>query len=243
MKSDLPKMLHPLLGRTLVGHVLAAAAPLGAERTLVVVGQRRRPGHRAPGRDRAGRARPCCRPAARHRARGADRDRGAPASWTAPWWCSTATCRCCGRRRCSDAGRGARGGRRGGDRAGRRGARPDRPGPDRPRRRRRAVARSSRSATPTPEQRAIREINAGHLRLRRGRAAGRARQAHHRQRPGRGVPHRRLRAARDAGRAGARCTLAGDADRDAGLQRPGRAGRRCGRCCATGSTRPGCAPG
>ncbi len=40
MKSDLPKMLHPLLGRSLVGHVLAAAAPLGAERTLAVVGNR-----------------------------------------------------------------------------------------------------------------------------------------------------------------------------------------------------------
>jgi len=38
MKSALPKVLHPLLGRTLVGHVLAAAAPLGARRTLVVVG-------------------------------------------------------------------------------------------------------------------------------------------------------------------------------------------------------------
>ncbi len=40
MKSDLPKMLHPLLGRSLVGHVLAAAAPLGAQRTLAVVGNR-----------------------------------------------------------------------------------------------------------------------------------------------------------------------------------------------------------
>jgi bifunctional UDP-N-acetylglucosamine pyrophosphorylase / glucosamine-1-phosphate N-acetyltransferase len=38
MKSALPKVLHPLLGRTLLGHVLAAAAPLRAERTLVVVG-------------------------------------------------------------------------------------------------------------------------------------------------------------------------------------------------------------
>jgi bifunctional UDP-N-acetylglucosamine pyrophosphorylase/glucosamine-1-phosphate N-acetyltransferase len=38
MKSSVPKVLHPLLGRTLVGHVLAAAAPLGAGRTLVVVG-------------------------------------------------------------------------------------------------------------------------------------------------------------------------------------------------------------
>ncbi|MDG4822749.1 bifunctional UDP-N-acetylglucosamine diphosphorylase/glucosamine-1-phosphate N-acetyltransferase GlmU [Asanoa sp. WMMD1127] len=38
MKSALSKMLHPLLGRTLLGHVLTAAAPVGAERTLVVVG-------------------------------------------------------------------------------------------------------------------------------------------------------------------------------------------------------------
>ncbi|MER7415440.1 bifunctional UDP-N-acetylglucosamine diphosphorylase/glucosamine-1-phosphate N-acetyltransferase GlmU [Micromonospora peucetia] len=38
MKSALPKVLHPLLGRTLVGHVLAAAAPLTADRTVVVVG-------------------------------------------------------------------------------------------------------------------------------------------------------------------------------------------------------------
>ena len=38
MKSALPKVLHTLLGRSLVGHVLAAAAPLAAERTLVVVG-------------------------------------------------------------------------------------------------------------------------------------------------------------------------------------------------------------
>jgi bifunctional UDP-N-acetylglucosamine pyrophosphorylase/glucosamine-1-phosphate N-acetyltransferase len=38
MKSALPKVLHPLLGRTLLGHVLAAAGPLRADRTLVVVG-------------------------------------------------------------------------------------------------------------------------------------------------------------------------------------------------------------
>jgi bifunctional UDP-N-acetylglucosamine pyrophosphorylase/glucosamine-1-phosphate N-acetyltransferase len=40
MKSDLPKVLHPLLGRSLVGHVLVAARPLAAERTLVVIGHR-----------------------------------------------------------------------------------------------------------------------------------------------------------------------------------------------------------
>ncbi|MGC4893328.1 bifunctional UDP-N-acetylglucosamine diphosphorylase/glucosamine-1-phosphate N-acetyltransferase GlmU [Micromonospora sp. DT31] len=38
MRSSLPKVLHPLLGRTLLGHVLAAAEPLAADRTVVVVG-------------------------------------------------------------------------------------------------------------------------------------------------------------------------------------------------------------
>jgi len=38
MKSATPKVLHSMLGRSLVGHVLAAAAPLEAQRTLVVVG-------------------------------------------------------------------------------------------------------------------------------------------------------------------------------------------------------------
>lgn len=40
MKSATPKMLHPLLGRTLLGHVLNAAAAAEAERTLVVVGHK-----------------------------------------------------------------------------------------------------------------------------------------------------------------------------------------------------------
>ncbi len=39
MKSAVPKVLHPLLGRSLLGHVLAAAEALGAERTVVVVGR------------------------------------------------------------------------------------------------------------------------------------------------------------------------------------------------------------
>jgi bifunctional UDP-N-acetylglucosamine pyrophosphorylase/glucosamine-1-phosphate N-acetyltransferase len=38
MRSALPKVLHPLLGRTLLGHVLTAAAPLTPDRTVVVVG-------------------------------------------------------------------------------------------------------------------------------------------------------------------------------------------------------------
>src|SRR3712207_1182789 len=37
-RSALPKPLHPLAGRPLVWHVLAAAAPLKAGRTVVVVG-------------------------------------------------------------------------------------------------------------------------------------------------------------------------------------------------------------
>lgn len=40
MRSTLPKVLHPLLGRTLIGHVLAAASgALPAARTVVVVGK------------------------------------------------------------------------------------------------------------------------------------------------------------------------------------------------------------
>ena len=38
MKSATSKMLHPLLGRTVLGHVLAAASRVAAQRTLVVVG-------------------------------------------------------------------------------------------------------------------------------------------------------------------------------------------------------------
>ena len=41
MKSSTAKVLHRMCGRTLVGHVLAAVAPLDAERTLVVVGHGR----------------------------------------------------------------------------------------------------------------------------------------------------------------------------------------------------------
>jgi bifunctional UDP-N-acetylglucosamine pyrophosphorylase/glucosamine-1-phosphate N-acetyltransferase len=62
MRSALPKVLHPLLGRTLLGHVLAAADALAADRTLVVVGA-------GGGRRDAGRA-------ARHRPRGPGRPRG-----------------------------------------------------------------------------------------------------------------------------------------------------------------------
>lgn len=38
MKSAIPKVLHPIAGRSLLGHVLAAAEPLAATHTLVVIG-------------------------------------------------------------------------------------------------------------------------------------------------------------------------------------------------------------
>ena len=37
MKSDLPKVLHPIAGRPMIGHVLASLAPLGAAPVVVVV--------------------------------------------------------------------------------------------------------------------------------------------------------------------------------------------------------------
>jgi bifunctional UDP-N-acetylglucosamine pyrophosphorylase/glucosamine-1-phosphate N-acetyltransferase len=40
MKSATPKVLHPLLGRTLLGHVLNAAGAAGAADTIVVVGHK-----------------------------------------------------------------------------------------------------------------------------------------------------------------------------------------------------------
>jgi bifunctional UDP-N-acetylglucosamine pyrophosphorylase/glucosamine-1-phosphate N-acetyltransferase len=41
MRSNTPKVLHEICGRTLLAHVLAAVAPLGADHTLVVVGHGR----------------------------------------------------------------------------------------------------------------------------------------------------------------------------------------------------------
>jgi bifunctional UDP-N-acetylglucosamine pyrophosphorylase / glucosamine-1-phosphate N-acetyltransferase len=41
MRSSIPKVLHGFAGRTLLGHVLTACAPLAAERTAVVVGHGR----------------------------------------------------------------------------------------------------------------------------------------------------------------------------------------------------------
>ena len=99
MKSALPKMLHPLLGRTLLGHVLTATTALHPSRRIVVVGHGadqltahlaeiapdavtvlQDTAARYGTRDPSGRWRPPARP-------------------RAPWSWSTATSRCCGRAR------------------------------------------------------------------------------------------------------------------------------------------------
>jgi len=38
MKSAMPKVMHPLLGRSMLGHVLEALSALGPARSIVVVG-------------------------------------------------------------------------------------------------------------------------------------------------------------------------------------------------------------
>lgn len=40
MKSDLPKVLHPVCGRPMIEHVIAAARQAGARRMIVIVGHR-----------------------------------------------------------------------------------------------------------------------------------------------------------------------------------------------------------
>lgn len=50
MKSRHPKVMHKLLDRPLVSWVTRAARAAGADRIVVVVGQRRRGGPRPPGR-------------------------------------------------------------------------------------------------------------------------------------------------------------------------------------------------
>lgn len=70
MKSKTPKVLHEISGRSLVGHVVAAARELDPQHLVVVVGHaseqvtahlnsRRRRAHRVPGRaERDGARRP-----------------------------------------------------------------------------------------------------------------------------------------------------------------------------------------
>ena len=160
MKSATPKVLHPLLGRTLLGHVLAAAGAAAGRAARSWWSGTRPTRSRRTCRGGAGRGAGAAGAAERHRARGPDRARGGAGRCPAPSWCSTATCRCCGRRpwrRWSLAHEAAKARR---DRAGRRGGRPDRAGPDRAGRGRqpgadrrgagRARPRSGRSGRSTP---------------------------------------------------------------------------------------------
>ena len=41
MKSDLPKVLHPLNGRPMVHYVVDAAKAIGSERTILIIGHKR----------------------------------------------------------------------------------------------------------------------------------------------------------------------------------------------------------
>ena len=96
MKSATPKVLHDICGRSLVGHVVAAARELDPEHLVVVVGHAREQvtAHLAaidPDVRTAVQAR-----AERHRARrpdGAWRSCGGDGR-TAPWSSSAATPRC-----------------------------------------------------------------------------------------------------------------------------------------------------
>ena len=195
MHSALPKVLHPLLGRTLVGHVLHAAAPLRAARTLVVVGNGAEQVSAHVGQDAPG-----AQTVLQAEQRGTGHASGS--RWrlrrTSP---ARSSC-CCGDTPllrpetlegllAPHAAAGAAATVLTAERG-----RPDRARPDRARRRRQRRRGSSSSATRPPEERAISEINAGRVRVPRRPAPGHARQADQRQRPGRGVPDRRRRAAR-----------------------------------------------
>ena len=229
MKSALPKVLHPLLGRTLrrprAGRRRAASTPTARSSWS---GHGADAGDRPPRRGGAGRRPGAAGRAERHRPRRPDRAGGRPRRCAAPSWCSTATCRCCAPETLDRAGRGARGGRR-------RGAPCSPPRwPTRP-----AWAGSSATADggagadrrgarrDSDEQRAIREINAGiyafdaaALREALGKLSTDNDQGEEYLTDVFGL----------LGDAGERVGVhvAADADRDAGLQRPGRAGRAAG---------------
>ena len=105
---------------------------------------------------------------------------------------------------------------------------------------RRATARHRRSSsrrTPTTPSARVREINSGVYAFDVAGAARRARPPHHRQRAGRGVPHRRPRAARRGAALPVAAVVGRRRRRDPRRQRPRPARRRPARCCATASTR------
>jgi bifunctional UDP-N-acetylglucosamine pyrophosphorylase/glucosamine-1-phosphate N-acetyltransferase len=230
MKSATPKVLHPLLGRTLVGHVLVAAGAAHAEQHDRGGRAQGRAGRGAPGRGRAGRHAGAAGQqngtghAVRHRARG----RAGRAGTVVVLNGDVPLLRPETVAALIDAHESAA--RR--DRAGRRGGRPDRAGPDRAGRggnleriveERDASPRSGRSARSTPAStRSTR------------RCCGRRWAS---------CPPTTTRARNNLtdvfGILASWGTPVGvfvgaGRRRDAGLQRPGRAGEPCGRCCATG---------
>ena len=195
MKSATPKVLHPIGGRTLVGHAIAAARAAPARAPRGRRAPRARPGRRARRRGRP--RRPSSPTRTRSRAPAAPSSAPStpcPPTSTAPCSSRTATCRCSPARRSRAfvAAHAASGSAVTVLTADAR--RPVRLRPDPARRRRAASRRSSSRRTPRREQRAIREINSGIYAFDAdvpARGAGRGR---HRQRPGRVVPHRRRRA-------------------------------------------------
>ena len=77
MKSRIPKVLHSLCGRSMLGHALAAAGELDPQRLVVVVGHGRDQVGAEAARHAPGRARGRAGAAGRHRPRGPHGDRGA----------------------------------------------------------------------------------------------------------------------------------------------------------------------
>ena len=231
MRSALPKVMHPIGGVTLLGHAVAAVAALAPEHLAVVVGHGREQvssevealGEQLgrPARHRGAGA------AARHRARGALRARGVAVRARGRRGRHLRRRAAAGRRHAADAaGRTRCGG--GGRHAAHRRVRRSRPGTAGCCAGRTARSPASSSTpTPTPEQRAIREINSGvyafdaaFLTAGLGGALGP-------QRTGRALPDRPRGRRRRPGPAGARRGVPGPVA-GPGRERPGaaRAGAR-----------------
>ena len=103
MKSKTMKVLHPIGGRSMVGHVLAAVQEVGPDRVVAVVGHQRDAGGRAhPGARARRRARGAGDPG-RHRARRAGGRRGRRYRRAAPCSSRPATPRCCAGRACGSS--------------------------------------------------------------------------------------------------------------------------------------------
>ena len=223
MRNALPKVLHPLAGRTLIEHVLASAAELAPDRAVVVLAPEMERGGGRAGRSPLApaivvqepqlgtghalkAARRPCRPAAR--------------------------CSCCSAtRRCSPADPGAAGRGRAGGGCGRGGARhaADRSGGLWPAALDgRRLVESSRTVMPTPALKRERLCNSGVMAFDAARLPELLDALPLRPRQGRVLPHRHggagggarlgLRRDRGAGRGGPGRQLAGAAGR--GARRP-----------------------